>query len=150
MVDRKKNLPLWNDLPEGMEKIDSDLHGLWKNFPMPKLNTEFSRSMPIAIAENEKELMLSANLPGFVKEEVRLKVSPKTVSIMAEKNKTILERNENSFRQAKTFGSTSRVMTLPSEVDIESVKAKFQDGVLRVVLPKRESKKSQEKSFKFD
>jgi HSP20 family protein len=102
------------------------------------------------MAETNNELILRAELPGFSKDEVKLKVTPTTVDISAEKKKVSIEKNESFYKQEKVYGSARRVMTLPVEVKTEGVKAKFENGVLEVVMTKKEVKKKEEKEIKVE
>jgi HSP20 family protein len=80
---------------------------------------EFTRTMPIDIAESERELILRAELPGFNKDEIKLKITPTTVDVSAEKKKISIDKGKTFYRQERSYGSASRVMTLPVEVKTE-------------------------------
>jgi HSP20 family protein len=122
---------------------------MWR-FPMPKMKLEFARTIPIDIAELERELILRAELLGFNKDEIKLKVTPTTVDVSAEKKKISIDKGKTFYKQERSYGSASRVMRLPVEVKTEGVKAKFENVVLEVVMPKREAKKKGEKEVKVE
>lgn len=88
-------------------------------------------------------------MPGFKKDEIKLKVTPKAVYISTEKKKQAIEKDKTFFRMEKDFSSASRVMSLPEEVKTEGVKAKFENGILEIVLKKKETAKK-EKEVKID
>lgn len=117
---------------------------------MPKMKLEFARTIPIDIAESEKELILRAELPGFNKDEIKLKVTPNTIDISAEKKKISIDKGETFYRQERSYGSARRVMALPAEVKTEGVKAKFENGILEAVMLKKEVKKKEEKEVKVE
>jgi len=100
------------------------------------------------MADTDKELILRAEIPGFSKDDIKLKVTPETFFISAEKRKQSLERDRDFFRAEKGFSSVSRIVNLPEEVKTEGVKAKFENDILEVVMQKKEIKK--EKEVKVD
>ena len=109
-----------------------------------------SRFIPVKIGEADDELILRAELPGFSKDEIILKVTPKAFLISAEKRKQSIEKNKDFFRAERGCSSASRMITLPEEVNTEGVKARFEDGVLEVVIPKKEVRKREEKDVKIE
>jgi len=151
----KKRPLLWFEEPlDEFRKMQDDffgnMHEIFKNpllsrIPMPEFKTRF---IPVRIGEADDELILKAELPGFSKDEIRLKVTPETFIISAEKRKQSIERKKDFFRAEKGFNSVSRMITLPEEVKTEGVKAKFENGVLDVIMKKKEVKK--EKEVKID
>jgi len=117
-----------------------------ENFRFPEIKT---RIIPIRLGDADTNLILRAELPGFSKDEINIKVKPKTFYIDAEKKKQSIERDKNSFRMEKGFNSFSRVISLPEEIKTEEVKAKFCNGILEVSMPKKETKKKEEKDIKI-
>jgi HSP20 family protein len=153
----KKRPLLWFEEPlDEFRKMQDDffgnMHEIFKNpllsrIPMPEFKTRF---IPVRIGEADDELILRAELPGFSKDEIKLKVTPEALIISAEKRKQSIERNKDFFRAEKGFNSVSRMITLPEDVRTEGVKAKFEDGFLEVVMPKKEVRKKEEKDVKID
>lgn len=153
----KKRPLLWFEEPiDEFRKMQDDFFGnmneIFKNpllsrIPMPEFKTRF---IPVRIGEADDELILRAELPGFSKDEIKLKVTPETLIISAEKRKQSIERNKDFFRAEKGFSSASRMITLPEEVKTERVKAKFEDGFLEVVMQKKEARKKEEKDVRID
>ena len=102
-IMKKKKCPLWFEPFEGLNRIEEEVHRMMREIPfqMPKMRIEFARTIPIDIAESEKELLLRAELPGFNKDEIKLKVTPTTIGISAEKKKISIDKGENFFRQER-------------------------------------------------
>lgn len=157
---KKKRHPLWfeslEEPLEGLGRIEEEvhrmMHELWQiPIKMPKVKLEFARTIPIDTAESEKELVLRAELPGFNKDEIKLKVTSITIDIVAEKKKISIEKGKTFYKQERAYGSARRVTTLPTEVKTEGVKAKFENGVLEVIMQKKEvAKKKEEKEVKVE
>jgi HSP20 family molecular chaperone IbpA len=94
-------------------------------------------AIPVKMAETEKELLLKAELPGFSKEEIKLKVTPKLVYITAEKRSKSEDNRGGFFARSSTCKTTSRILKLPKEAKTDGVRARFRNSVLEVVIPKK-------------
>jgi HSP20 family protein len=150
----KKRSLLWFEEPvDEFRRMQEDFFdGMQRMFKKPFLNSDKlikapdfkSRFIPIKMADSDNELILKAEMLGFSKDEINLKVTPKTFFISAEKKRQLIEKNEKFFRAERDFGSTSRLFTLPEEVKTEGIKAKFENGVLEVIMKKKDAKKEKE------
>ena len=108
-------------------------------FTIPKFPvTEkmITRPIPVNISTTDQELVIQAELPGFKKNEIILNVTESFVEISAHKKQEKIERTEKLFRQELSAGSVKRAFTLPAKVDPDNSKAKFEDGLLTILLPK--------------
>ena len=101
-------------------------------------------SFPIDISETENEIIVRADLPGFSKDEVSVNATENALTIEAGHKEERRERGEKYYTVERRVGSLRRVISLPLEVDPEKAKAKMKDGVLEVILPKKEKKKGKE------
>lgn len=145
---KKKKIPMWfeepNELPT--EKHMNDfLKKIWER-PM-RLGMKIPgmsriRNFPTDMQETKDSILIKADLPGFRKEDVKLKVTPLTVSILAQKKSETHERTENMYRQERMSGALSRSFRLPFEINPKDVKAKMENGVLAIVLPKIKKEKA--------
>ncbi|HEY8271583.1 MAG TPA: Hsp20/alpha crystallin family protein [Pseudobdellovibrionaceae bacterium] len=100
--------------------------------------TEFTPS--VDIEESDEMYLISADLPGIKKEDVKIDVTGNTLRFSGERSKDI---KEEGYRE-RSYGRFSRSFTLPQNIDPKKVEAHFEDGVLRIVLPKSEVKSAQE------
>lgn len=94
--------------------------------------------------ETESEIIASIELPGLVRDDIKVSVKDDVLSITGEKKQEKTDDKENVHRVERIYGYFRRSLALPVEVDPEKVKASFKDGVLKVTLPKVESKKLKE------
>ncbi len=151
----EKKRALWFEPAEQMEnlmRVEEDIHRMMRDFmknPFDlagagNLISRQFKNMPIDLSETEKELIAKADLPGLSKEEIKLKVTENSIEISAEKKREAVQKGKNIFRQERSYGSTKRVMPLPYAVKPEESKAKFENGVLTVTMPKAEEKKVKE------
>ena len=106
-----------------------------------ELKHKFLRGIPIDLAETDSELVARADLPGFDKEDVKLRITENSIDISAEKKKQTVRNEKNFYRQERSYGSARRVISLPMKIDTNKVKAKFENGVLTITMKKTETKK---------
>jgi len=88
--------------------------------------------------EGDKAYTVHAEMPGVKKEDIHVTIDGNTVSISAEVKKDSEEKEgEKVLRSERYYGKVSRSFGLGQEVDEASASAKFNDGVLELVLPKK-------------
>ena len=102
----------------------------------------------VDVTEDEKEVLVTAELPGIDEKEIDLTLSRDSLTIRGEKKEEHEEKGQNHYRMERSYGSFQRVIALPAEVDEEKVQAEFKKGVLTVHLPK--SEKAQEHRKKIE
>jgi HSP20 family protein len=106
--------------------LDPDLFGQMEEGPW----------FPAAdINDNDKEVIVTAELPGLNPEDVDIKASGDMLTIRGEKKSE--EEDDNHYE--RYFGSFERSFRLPSEVSSEKAEATYKNGVLKIKLPKSES-----------
>lgn len=98
----------------------------------------------INISETEKDITISAELPGMEPEDINVSIDRSTLTISGEKRAEKEEKDKRYYRIERSFGSFRRSIPLPYEVDENKVDATFKRGVLKVKLPK--TKAAQERS----
>lgn len=101
----------------------------------------------IEVTENATAYRVSAVLPGARKEDIHIEVDQKEVSILAEIRRENLapadvttgpaKEGERVLHSERFYGKTSRVFSLAQDIDEAAVEAKYVDGVLSLVLPKK-------------
>ncbi len=97
-------------------------------------------TVPVDVSENENAYTIEASLPGMKPEEVNITVQENVLTISGER-KERLERKEGDqvIYQEHRYGSFSRSFSLPTSVDADKAKAQFENGVLRLTIPKAEA-----------
>lgn len=81
-------------------------------------------------------LVIKAELPGVEKDQIGLSLLDNTLTIRGEARRDEEVRDQDYYRRERAYGSFTRSIPLPVEVDRNAVKASFKNGVLEVVLPK--------------
>ena len=93
---------------------------------------------PVDIYETEKEIVLKADLPEVKPEDVDIRMENNTLTLRGERRLEKDVKDESYHRVERQYGSFSRTFALPGTVDADKIDARYENGVLRVVLPKRE------------
>ncbi len=96
---------------------------------------------PIDIHETPESLVLKAELPGLKREDISIELQDSTLVLKGEKRFEKDVNEENYHRIERTYGSFQRSFTLPGIIKQDGVKAKFNDGILEITLPKAEEAK---------
>jgi HSP20 family protein len=102
--------------------------------------TAFSPSAEIRIdvREDDKAYVVDAVIPGVRKEDINVAIDGNEVSISAEiRNEKEVKDGERVLRTERFYGKTARSFALAQEVDEAQSNAKYQDGILRLTLPKK-------------
>jgi HSP20 family protein len=102
----------------------------------------------VDIYETDKEIVMKAELPEMQEKDIEIKVEDNLLILSGERKMEKEVKEENYHRIERAYGSFNRSFTLPRTVDRENIKASYKDGVLRVLLPKKEEVKP--KQIKID
>ncbi|MCK9330413.1 MAG: Hsp20/alpha crystallin family protein [Candidatus Cloacimonetes bacterium] len=97
-------------------------------------------AMPLDLTETEKDYRVVANLPGIKKEDVKISLEKAQLIIEAE-NKNNVEDEKTVYHHKERFcGKYQRVIYLPENVNVDNIKAKMENGLLELIIPKEEIK----------
>ncbi len=132
-----------------LEQMRRDMERLFEEFFKPVrrrwyLPEEGVIVPNIELYDRKSELVLRAELPGVSKEDIHLTISDDRLTIKGEVKKQEEVSEESYYISEIRYGSFSRSITLPVDVDSEKAKATFKDGILEVVLPKKEEARPRE------
>jgi HSP20 family protein len=95
----------------------------------------------VDIYEQGGDIVLKAELPGVDPKDVDIRVENNTLTLKGVRHLDKEVKRESYHRVERSYGGFSRAFTLPNVVDTEKIQADFKDGVLRLILPKREEAK---------
>jgi len=91
----------------------------------------------VDIFETESDVVLAAEVPGIDEKDIEIKVEDNTLTIKGERKFEKETKEENYHRIERSYGSFFRSFALPSYVDHEKIEAQFENGVLKVHMPKK-------------
>ena len=135
-----------------------DLFDEWMDFPFEK--EFFGRKNPL-YGKNEKNLMktdvketedsfeIDIDLPGFKKENVTARLENGNLTIQASKglDKDKEDKEGKYIRRQRYAGSCSRSFYIGEGVTQDEIRARFEDGILRLTVPKKDKKQVEENKY---
>ena len=126
----------------------------WMDFSFPSFDRAFYESntrnmMKTDVKETDQGYELDIELPGYKKEDVRAQLKDGYLTVQAAKNMNIDEKNEQGayIRRERYAGTMSRSFYVGDNVTEEDIHAKFEDGILKLSVPKKEAKKVEENKY---
>lgn len=96
----------------------------------------------VDIYENKDHIVLEAELPGMKQEDFDLSIENNVITLRGERKFEKTDEADNYHRVERSYGAFTRSFTLPQTVSAEGAAAEYNNGVLRVTLPKREETKA--------
>jgi HSP20 family protein len=100
-------------------------------------NSKTRDTLPAAnIAENEKGYQIELAVPGYRKEDFKVKVDNDMLTISAETKSETNEKQKEYTRQEYSYSSFARSFRLPDNVKDDAISAKYDNGILKLDLPK--------------
>ena len=109
--------------------FDNDLGDFFgKRFSDPSAN----------IIESTEAFMLDIAAPGMKKDDFNINLENNILTISAELEDQKREEGKNYTRKEFYYGSFSRAFTLPKTIDLENIKADYENGILKITLPKKD------------
>ena len=95
----------------------------------------------VNITETQDEYMVSLAAPGMKKSDFAIDVEGNMLTISSHKEETKEEKEKKFTRREYSYSSFSRSFTLPDEVNKEKIEARYEDGLLKLFLPRKEEAK---------
>jgi len=140
---------------EDVEKVRSEIDRLMDTFlfgvPQRGDFWEEAEWLPaVDIAETKNEIVVNVEIPGMDPKEFDISLSEGTLTIRGEKKQDRLEKEENYHLTERRYGTLSRSISLPQEVESDKINKSYKKGVLTVTLPKSEGAKRKEIKIKVE
>ena len=126
----------------------NDVFDEFLGFPLSNTSNAWGRqnwAPEVDISENELQIGLDMNAPGFKKEDLEVDIDGNVLILKGKHSESQKENKDNFLRRERRSQSFERRFTLPEYADIEKIKAKMDSGVLHLDIPKKAHSK-QEKS----
>ena len=131
-----------------------DLFNDWMDFSFPDIDKKLygkraGRIMKTDVKEKENEYEVDIDLPGFKKEDVKAELKDGYLTISATKGLDHEEEKKDGkyIRKERYSGNMSRTFYVGENITQEDIHAKYEDGILKLTVPKKEEKKQEEKNY---
>jgi HSP20 family protein len=126
----------WGDLDRVFDNFRRDFERTLSSFPAMNLPSISVSSVSCDVLDEGDHYVINAELPGVSKEDVKLNVSDNNVEISAEHKEEKEEKKKNFVRKERRVFSYHRSLPLPEKVVASKAKAKLNNGILSVEIPK--------------
>lgn len=129
-------------MAERMPSLFSDFLRPWNNvfengdWGIPAMNVP-----AVNISEKDNQYLVSLAAPGMKKDDFKIEVAGNMLTISSEKEENTEESDKRFTRKEYNYSSFSRSFSLPEEIKQEKIEAKYEDGVLKIALPRNEETK---------
>lgn len=133
------------DMTKTLTRVNDFLPDVLDDFFKP-WNERFSGNLwgkmltvpAVNIKETETEFNVSLAAPGLQKEDFHIDLNGNLLTISCEKEEKKEEKLEQMTRNEYNFTSFNRTFTVPEDVMMEKIEANYKDGILNIMLPKKE------------
>ena len=138
---RSLEMTPWRALDELQDRLRRWAFG---EFVPPTALTEVLGWTPaVELAETDDKLVLTAELPGMKRDDVQVTLDDSVLTIRGEKKEEREEKEKRYHLWERRYGTFERSFTLPRSVDPKGIKARFEDGVLKIEMPKSRQARGQ-------
>ncbi len=118
-------------------EMDSLFDNFFRGFDLEPFESRMGAFSPkVDVTENDKEIKISAELPGLDEKDIDVSLQKDMLTIKGEKKEEKEDKGKDFYRMERSYGSFSRTIPLPAEVETDKVEARFKKGVLSITLPK--------------
>ncbi|MCK9426898.1 MAG: Hsp20/alpha crystallin family protein [Ignavibacteriaceae bacterium] len=131
-----------------LDLLNTNIRRFFDDFPTSSQEFSSTYHPKIDIYEDDKKIHFEVEVPGMSKKDLNISVHENILAVTGEKKKSDEvgeEKGKNFFRSERTYGSFTRSFTLPDDVNVEKIDAKFTDGILKIEIEKAIPKKPEER-----
>jgi HSP20 family protein len=129
-------VPRRGELSSFRREVDRLFDRFFEGWPFRLSPQEAPWAPSVDVSETGKDVIVKAELPGMDPKEIDVSVRGDMVTLHGERRQEKEEKGENFHRVERSYGSFSRSIQLPVEVDSGKVNATYKDGVLKITMPK--------------
>jgi len=150
--ERPKHLPPLYNIERWFEEAWKKPFSLFgpSIWPDMRLAERYEIFPNVDIFEEGNEIVLNADLPGIRKDDLKIDLVENILTLSGEKKKKEKFEKEDYYRVERSYGSFCRRFELPGELDVEKIKAHFEDGVLEVRIPMMKESEKIHKKISID
>jgi len=141
-------LARWENDMQEMFDLFGQRYWPFKRTPWSMLRLQDLSTPVVDVYQEKDDVVAKAELPGMGKDDIEVELTQQLLTIKGEKKKEEEVEENDYHRSERVYGSFSRTVELPCEVQSEKAKASFKDGILEVRVPKTEAAKTKVKKVK--
>lgn len=144
MLMRINQFPILRPSWQSVLNLENDLESVFGAIPSQVFAPRASRLPMMNLAEGENESVLSVELPGVNKEDVKISLEGGLLTLTGERKAPGIPEGARWLRSEIVNGKFVRTLELPHPVDPKAVTAELKNGILSVILPKAEEARPRE------
>ncbi len=136
------------DIFEEFERRLRRMERLLDNLTMPEIRELENFKIPLAdLREKDGKFVIEIELPGVKKEDIHITATEREIEVKASFKKEVKEERKGYLRRERRYEGFYRKFVLPEEIDVEKIKATYENGILRIEAEKKvkEGKKKEVK-----
>lgn len=144
-----------DNLRREMDRLHREMDRLFDGFLTegagswwPELTGRGGMAPQLDVSEDDKAFRVNVELPGMDEKDVDVTLADRMLTIRGEKKEDKEQKEKNYYRRERAYGSFTRRIEIPAEVDATKIDASFNKGVLTIQLPK--TKEAQQKVKHID
>lgn len=135
LIRRNETVPAWTNL------FNEFLNNDWNDWSLKNYSRTNTTIPSVNIKETADNFEIEVAAPGFEKKDFSIEINQGTLKISSEKKSEVDNNDESYSRKEFSYQSFCRSFSLPLTVNSEMIEAKYDKGILSVVIPKREEAK---------
>ena len=136
------------------ERMRREMDRLWDSFfegGLRKRTEGAGEWLPsLYVAETKNEIVVKAEVAGMDPKDIDISLSDGVLTIKGEKKQEKEEKEADYHLTERSYGSFTRLVQLPKEVQSDKISASYKDGILKITLPKSEEAKKKEIKIKVE
>jgi HSP20 family protein len=121
-----------------------------ESFLFPSFESHSSFVPHFEISESDKEIDITAELPGIEEKDIDVSIDGNVLTIKGEKRVEHEDESKTCRISERRYGSFQRSFSLPDGLDLDKIDAKFKNGILKMFLPKTEESRKNVKKIKIN
>ena len=129
-------------MPAVAYDMDHVFDRLMRSWASPASHTSFDWNPSIDVFESDGEIVVRAEIPGVNVEDVDISIADNHLIISGEKRQESEGEDQNYCSVERSYGSFRRSLALPPGADVDNIKASSKDGILSILIPKSDDRKS--------
>jgi HSP20 family protein len=126
---------------EEIRRLQDRMNRLFEDFERFRVPEFRVTDFPVDVIDMGDHIKVVADLPGFRKEDMEVYIEDGYLVIKAERKEEEEEKGRDYLRRERRYGKVYRRIALPVEIDESKIKARYNNGVLEVTVPKAEKEK---------
>jgi len=138
---------------DGFSLVDNEVNSFFDNFlrglDVQPYNERRQKSFTpkVDVSENEKEINVSAELPGMEEKDIEVSLEKDFLVIKGEKKEESETNEKGVYHTERAYGAFTRTIQLPEGIDGDNIKARYKNGVLTVTVPKAQKPAEEKKKI---